>query len=110
MTCQGKDDVSVSGQKIIDGLVEAVDMAKLMKENERLRAVLDEAIRCQLRSVDFDPIGTDGHRYYGVEATLRSGDNSKQWRTGNYLLIPVDYGYELPSSDSAPTLEESGDG
>ncbi len=30
----------MSGQKIIEGLVEAIDMAKLMKENERLRAAL----------------------------------------------------------------------
>ncbi len=72
--------------------------SRIARLEERLRAALDEAIRCQLVSVDFDPTNPEGHRYYGVEATLRSGDSSKQWRAGNYLLIPVNYAYELLSS------------
>ena len=81
-----------------DALTEQLEARKVdADEIERLRAALDEAIRCQLVSVDFDPTNPEGHNY-GVEATLRSGDSSKQWRAGNYLLIPVDDAYELLSS------------
>ena len=81
------------------------DVLDLEREVEQLRSAIDEAIRCQLLSVDFDPTGADGHRMYGVKATLKSGDSSKQWRAGNYLLIPVDFNYEPLSSPKATTPE-----
>ncbi len=56
---------------------------------------LPEVIKCHMLAVDFDPTGADGHRTYGTEVTLKTGEHGKQWRSGNYLVIPVDVMYEL---------------
>lgn len=59
------------------------------------------AVKCHLVSVDFEPTKANGSPYYGTEIVLKNSSPGHSWRSGNYLVIPVDITYELEGKNHA---------